>query len=358
MTKKEWDRFQDLRQKKVKMSLRNRLTLLVGGVLLVSFFAAFGMTKLIDWLFPIVTHIPQWIQLSIFALVVAMLATHFLSNIFFDPIRDLRVGMQEIADGHFDTRLQTRSSSLEIQELVAGFNMMAQELESTEILQTDFVSNVSHEFKTPINAIEGYTTLLQSTENIDEVEEGYIEKILANTRRLSSLVSHILLLSKFENQSIQPVREAYRLDEQIREAVVSLESAWEPKTIEWDVELDAITYVGNKNTMHHVWSNLLGNAVKFSPSGGCVSLRLWQADGVVNFTVEDEGPGLSAEAEKHLFDKFYQADTSHKGEGNGLGLALVKRILTVEGGTVVATNRPRGGCCFTLTLPTENKDKH
>lgn len=351
MSRREWDRFQDLRQKKVKVSLRTRLTLLVGGVLLVSIFVAFGITRLINWLVPIVARIPLWIQLNVFALVVAMLATRFLSRIFFDPIRDLRIGMQEIADGRFDTRLQTDSSSLEIQELVAGFNMMAQELESTEILQTDFVSNVSHEFKTPINAIEGYTTLLQSTDNIDEVEGEYIDKILANTHRLSSLVSHILLLSKIENQSIRPVREAYRLDEQIREAVVALESAWEPKDIEWDVELDKITYVGSKNMMHHVWSNLLGNAVKFSPIGGCVCLRLWQTDETVCFTVEDEGPGLSAEAEKHLFDKFYQADTSHKGEGNGLGLALVQRILTVEGGTVVAANRPEGGCRFTVTLP-------
>lgn len=351
MSRREWDRFQDLRRKKVKLSLPTRMTLLVGAVLLVSILTAFGITALLNWVFPFTTHIPMLIQLNVFALLVAMLATRFLSKIFFDPIRDLRAGMQKIADGRFDTRLETNSSSLEIQELVAGFNMMAQELESTEILQTDFVSNVSHEFKTPINAIEGYTTLLQSTENIDEVEGEYIDKILANTHRLSSLVSHILLLSKIENQSIQPVRETYRLDEQIREAVVALESAWEPKDIEWDVELDAVTYVGNKNTMHHVWSNLLGNAVKFSPSGGCVSLRLRQEADGVRFTVEDEGPGLSPEAEKHLFDKFYQADTSHKGEGNGLGLALVKRILAVEGGTVVAANRPEGGCRFTVTLP-------
>ena len=353
MTKKEWDRFQDLRQKKVKMSLRNRLTLLVGGVLLVSFFAAFGMTKLIDWLFPIVTHIPQWIQLSIFALVVAMLATHFLSNIFFDPIRDLRVGMQEIADGHFDTRLQTRSSSLEIQELVAGFNMMAQELESTEILQTDFVSNVSHEFKTPINAIEGYSTLLQDSDNLDDDQREYIDKILFNTQRLSSLVGSILLLSKLENQQIPSHQVEYRLDEQVRQSIVALEPAWEKKDIEFDVELDRVSYLGNEPMMRHVWDNLVSNSIKFSPNGGTVKIHLAKKLKKLIVTVEDQGPGLSEEAQKHIFDKFYQEDASHKQEGNGLGLALVKRILTIEKGQIAAENIPEGGCRFTVTLRTK-----
>lgn len=349
---KEHERFQNVRKDKIKFSLSTRLTVFVGTVVLVSILIAFGISKLFEWLLP-TTGIPLLLQLNIFSLVIALLATHFLSKMFFDPIKELRLGMQKIADGNFDTRLETKSNSEEIQELFAGFNMMAGELSATEILQTDFVSNVSHEFKTPINAIEGYTMLLQSTDNIDETENEYIEKILFNTRRLSSLVSNILLLSKLENQSIQTHREKYALDEQIREDILALESLWEPKGIEFDVDLDAVYFYGNKHVMHHVWSNLLSNAVKFSPQGGSVKMRLFMNDDKVVFFIEDSGPGLSKEAQKHLFDKFYQADTSHKGEGNGLGLSLVKNIVALCNGEIFAENTAEG-CRFTVTLPMKN----
>ena len=351
---KSRERFEELRHQKIKFSLRTRLTVSVGAVVLVSVLVAFGLSKLLEWLVPSSTSIPLLIQLNLFSLVIALIATRFMSKMFFDPIKELRLGMQKIADGKFDTRLETKSNSEEIQELFAGFNMMAGELGATEILQTDFVSNVSHEFKTPINAIEGYTMLLQSTENIDETENEYIEKILFNTRRLSSLVSNILLLSKLENQSIQTHREKYALDEQIREDILALESLWEPKDIEFDVDLDAVRYYGNKNVLHHVWSNLLSNAIKFSPNGGTIKMRLFKENEKIVFLIEDNGPGLSEEAKKHLFDKFYQADTSHKEEGNGLGLALVKKILSLCDGEISAENMKDGGCRFTVTLPIKN----
>lgn len=348
---KSRERFEELRHQKIKFSLRTRLTVSVGAVVLVSVLVAFGLSELLERLVPSSASIPRLIQLIIFSLVIALIATRFMSKMFFDPIKELRLGMQKIADGKFDTRLGTKSNSEEIQELFAGFNLMANELEATEILQTDFVSNVSHEFKTPINAIEGYTMLLQSTENIDETENEYIEKILFNTRRLSSLVSNILLLSKLENQSIQTHREKYALDEQIREDILALESLWEPKDIEFDVDLDAVRYYGNKNVLHHVWSNLLSNAIKFSPNGGTIKMRLFKENKKIVFLIEDNGPGLSEEAKKHLFDKFYQADTSHKEEGNGLGLALVKKILSLCDGEISAENMKDGGCRFTVTLP-------
>ena len=348
---KERDIFQKYRKQKVKFSLRTRMIIAVGVIVLASILISFGIAKLLEWLLPFSTSILLLIQLNIFSLVIALIATHFLSKKFFDPIKELREGMQKIADGNFDTRLETKSTSDEIQEVFAGFNMMAQELGSTEILQTDFVSNVSHEFKTPINAIEGYTMLLQSTENIDETENEYIEKILFNTRRLSSLVSNILLLSKLENQSIQTHREKYALDEQIREDILALESLWEPKDIEFDVDLDAVRFYGNKNVLHHVWSNLLSNAIKFSPNGGTIKMRLYKENEKIVFLIEDNGPGLSEEAKKHLFDKFYQADTSHKEEGNGLGLALVKNIISLCDGEISAENLDVGGCRFTVTLP-------
>ena len=347
MREKEY--FKKLSKQKVKYSLQTRLTLLIGLVLLCSIFLALGLTALLELIFPSMSVIPEWIQLNLFSLVVSVIATRYLLKIFFNPIKKLNEGMKKIADGDFSVRLSTKSSSQEIQEMFAGFNMMAKELGSTEILQSDFVSNVSHEFKTPINAIEGYTMLLQSTDNIDETENEYIEKILFNTKRLSSLVSNILLLSKIENQTIQTHKEPYGLDEQIRESIVSLETAWEEKEIELDVDLDDIEYNGNEPMMRHVWNNLISNAIKFSPEKGTVKIRLQDKKSKYVFIVENKGPKLSNETLKHLFDKFYQADTSHKEEGNGLGLALVKRILATCGGEISADNISEG-CRFTVTL--------
>lgn len=333
-----------------RVSLNTRLTIILGCVVFASVLVAFGIVNLIRLVNPQASNFHLLLQLNIFCLIIAMIATRFILKRFLEPIKTLGEAMQKVADGDFSTRVETKSTSAEIQEIFSGFNIMTEELASTEILQTDFVSNVSHEFKTPINAIEGYTTLLQSTDNIDEVENEYIEKILFNTKRLSSLVSNILLLSKIENQSIQTNRVKFRLDEQIRETIVALEQSWTEKNIELNVELEETEYYGSEALTYHIWSNIIGNAVKFSPDCGTVKINLTKEQDNILFTVEDDGPGLSEEAKKHLFDKFYQADSSHKQEGNGLGLALVKRIVTIIGGEVLAENTKDGGCRFTVIL--------
>lgn len=346
---KERERFLKLRKRKIKLTLNTRMTMLVSLIVFISVFIAFGLISVLQWLIPALNSIPLFIQVLIISLVVATIAARILSVLFFVPIKVLRSAMKKVADGDFSTKIDKKATSSEMQEVFAGFNMMTEELSSTEILQTDFVSNVSHEFKTPINAIEGYTTLLQGCEGLDSEQQEYVEKILFNTNRLSTLVSNILLLSKIENQSIQTNREHYDLDEQIREAIVSLEPQWSEKNIDFDVELDDISYYGNESIMHHVWNNLIGNAVKFSPEGGMVKITLKKRNNQYVFVIEDEGPGLSEEAKKHLFDKFYQADTSHKEEGNGLGLSLVKRILAIDGGRIYAQNLEKG-CRFTVVL--------
>ncbi len=335
---------------KAKITLKARLTLFIGAIVLVSILLSVGLVYLFEFIFPSLSNIPWILQMSILSLTISLITARFVVKIFCDPIQNLRDGMKKISEGDFTVRLKTKSSSPEIQDVMLGFNMMVEELQSTEILQTDFVSNVSHEFKTPINAIEGYTTLLQNTQNIDETENYYIEKILFNTKRLSSLVSNILLLSKIENQTISTHKEHYRLDEQVRETILSLESAWEPKEIDFDVDLEEINYYGNESLMFHVWLNLMSNAIKFSPKCGAVKIRLYKSEQKIYFTIDDNGSGLSDESKKHIFDKFYQEDTSHKEEGNGLGLALVKRILTMSEGEISAENLPECGCRFTVTL--------
>lgn len=347
-TRQNFDQIRN--RKEERLTLRVRMVLWVQVELLACVALAFLIDNVAHTLNPN-WNIPLLLELVIVSVLVGGVMTAVISRAFFNPVKNLRQAMDKVANGDFTIQLDTdKSSSGEIKELYAGFNLMTNELKATEILQTDFISNVSHEFKTPINAIEGYSTLLQGCENLDDDQKEYVEKILFNTGRLSSLVSNILLLSKIENQSIQAKREVFSLDEQIRETIVALETAWAPKNIELDVDLDSVMYNGNEIMMRHIWSNLISNAIKFTPENSTVSIRLQNQKDKFIFSVTDQGEGLSDEAQKHLFDKFYQADTSHKSEGNGLGLALVKRILTIEGGDITAENIESGGCRFTVTL--------
>ena len=343
--------FQQIRhQKATGGSLRLRLTLLVSGEVIVSILLALGLYFLLQDVIPMENAWLLLLDLSIVSMAVGSVVTLIVSKYFFAPIKKLGEAMERVADGDFDVRLEGKSSSKEIMEVYSGFNMMANELSATEILQTDFVSNVSHEFKTPINAIEGYATLLQDSENLSPAQHAYVDKIVYNTHRLSILVGSILLLSKLENQQIPTGQTSYRLDEQIRHSIVALEPAWEKKDVEFDVELARAVYVGNEPMMRHVWDNLISNAIKFSPQGGTVRMVLENREEGLVFAISDDGPGISEEAQKHIFDKFYQADSSHKQEGNGLGLALVKRILSMENGKIQVTNEKNGGACFTVTL--------
>lgn len=338
------------KDRKIRFSLRTRMTLfvtleMVGCVLLV-----YGLDYLLNHVLPIQWDVPLVVEGPVVCAIVGIISTGQLSRYFFAPIKKLRGAMDKVAEGDFTVRLEDKSDSKEIMEIYTGFNLMVEELSTTEILQTDFASNVSHEFKTPLSAIEGYSTLLQGSENLDESEREYVERIRLNTQRLSTLVGSILLLSKLENQQIPTNQTRYRLDEQIRRSVVTLEPAWEEKEIEFDVELERLTYLGNETMMHHVWDNLISNAVKFSPRNGLVRIRLAREDKKLVFTIEDQGPGVPEEARKHIFDKFYQADSSHTQEGNGLGLSLVRRILTIEKGSIEVENRSEGGCCFRVIL--------
>ncbi len=342
--------FQQIRNQKGGNSLRLRLTLLVSVEIVVSILLALGLYFLLADVIPMEETWLLLLALVAISLLVGNVVTIFVAKFFFDPIKKLGKAMEQVADGDFSVRLEEKSSSKEIMEIYSGFNMMAHELSVTEILQTDFVSNVSHEFKTPITAIEGYSMLLQDNENLSPEQQQYIDKIVFNTRRLSSLVGSILLLSKLENQQIPTGQTLFRLDEQIRQSVVALEPAWEKKELEFDVELDRVEHTGNEAMLRHVWDNLISNAIKFSPQGGMVRMTLKKRGNELEFVISDQGPGLSDDALKHIFDKFYQADNSHKQEGNGLGLALVKRILAFEGGSVHAVNRVEGGAEFVVKL--------
>lgn len=351
-TVKAREAFENIRNKKTGVSnLRFRLTLLVMAGMIIAIFLAMVILTIFRDVFGFNYEPPMIIIFIVLSLIIGSGLTALLWKIFFKPIKVLCKAMEKVADGDFSVQLNTRSATKEIQELYSGFNLMTHELSATEILQTDFVSNVSHEFKTPINAIEGYATLLQDSENIsEEVRTEYVDKILLNTKRLSNLVGNILLLSKIDNQAIQSKQTHFRLDEQIRQSIVLLEPEWAKKEIEFDVDMESIEIVGCETLLHHVWDNLISNAIKFNPQNGVIRISLNRSENNVVFKIEDSGPGVSNEAKKHIFDKFYQADSSHKQEGNGLGLALVKQILDVTGGEIFVENIEQGGCRFTVIL--------
>ena len=310
--------------------------------------------SLISWIVMDVLHIsdvPYIVWIILASVIAGGVLNNFLSIRYFGPVLKLEKAMQQVAEGDFSVRLKTGKHLKEIQDIYSNFNLMVQELEATEILQTDFVSNVSHEFKTPISAIEGYATLLQDSDMpISEEQEQYIDKILFNTGRLSHLAGNILLLSKIEHQAIQTRQNWYRLDEQIRQSIVMLEPKWSEKELEFDVDMVDVEYLGNENLICHVWDNLLSNAIKFSPCGGTIYIRMMPEGEKIRFSIENEGPQIREDSMKHIFDKFYQCDSSHKQEGNGLGLALVKQILNLCKGTISVENIAGSGCRFTVIL--------
>lgn len=336
--------------RKIKMSMKVRFNLhvIVGlaGVVVVTWVlvSLFNMLNIdsffASFLFPVVISVA-----------IGEVVNIYFGKRFFEPIMTLSRAMKQVAEGDFSVRLDYQKEWLEIQELYENFNIMAKELGATEILQTDFVTNVSHEFKTPINAIEGYATLLQDQERqMGDGQEIYVEKILFNTKRLSKLVGNILLLSKVDNQAVQTRKNRFRLDEQIRQSIVLLEPAWSEKNLELDVDLEDVEYLGNESLLHHVWDNLIGNAIKFSPENETIRMKMHTVEKEICFEIENAGEGITEEDQKHLFDKFYQGDSSHRQEGNGLGLALVNKILGLHEGEISVENIPEGGCRFIVKL--------
>lgn len=317
---------------------------------------ALAVVWLLNRRFGVWLGIPYTIRVLLISILSGAAIAVGLSKIFVSPMMKLGDAMRKVAGGDFSVRLDCSSRIRDVREVYGSFNTMVKELGNTETLQTDFVSNVSHEFKTPINAIEGYASLLQDSQLTDEQKNTYIDKIIFNTRRLSDLVGNILLLSKVNNQTISLKAITFRLDEQVRQSILALESKWEKKEIEFDIDLDEIEYTGYENLLSHVWLNLIDNAVKFSPQNGQIRIRLKQFDGSVTFSIWDNGLPIPEADIDRIFNKFYQGDNSHASEGNGLGLALVRKIVAAAHGTINVTSSEDAGTEFVVALPNSSSD--
>lgn len=260
---------------------------------------------------------------------------------------------KEVAKGNFDIQLDENIRAVEIRNMAHNFNLMAKELANTEVFRNDFIGNVSHEFKTPLSAIEGYATLLQK-KNLSEAKKAeYIEKITFNTKRLSALTGNILLLSRLENQELEIKKETYSLDEQLREIILLFETQWNEKNLNLDIDLDTVDYFGNYDFLAQVWQNILGNAIKFVPDQGQIRIILRNETNFIKVTIADNGIGMNSEVQQRIFEKFYQGDASHSTTGNGLGLTLAKRIIDLHKGSIQVSSQEGRGSSFTIILPTK-----
>lgn len=272
------------------------------------------------------------------------------------PVLELTEATQQVAKGNFGVHIESGRKD-EIGRLTANFNHMVGELRTIDYLRRDFISNVSHEIKTPLASIHGYARLLQH-ESLSREERAEYSTIIADeAMRLSSLASTMLRLSRLESQEKVEDTTRYRLDEQLRRTIVLLEPQWRHKEIAFELDLQPVEYVANEELMCQVWSNLLGNAIKFSHQAGRVDVSLRETAGEAVVSVRDHGIGIAEGDIAHVFEKFFQVDRAHSGEGSGLGLSLVRRIIDLQGGRIDVQSSVGQGSTFIVTLPNRHAEE-
>lgn len=280
------------------------------------------------------------------------------SSLVINPYKKLSQATNEIAAGNFDVRVDVKGAE-EVVLLGESFNRMAKELGSIETMRSDFISNVSHEFKTPVASIKGFARLLKKDTLSQESRDEYLDIIIRESERLTQLSGNVLLLSKLEQQEIVTDNAVFLLDEQLRRAALLFEPEWSQKDIELYTELlDRCAYYGNEELWMQVWLNLIGNAVKFTEAGGRIDIALARRQAAIEVSIRDTGIGMDDEVLAHMFDKFYQGDTSHSTKGNGLGLSLVRRIVAMCGGAIEIESAPDEGTAVRVLLPETEVQQH
>ena len=290
------------------------------------------------------------------SIILGTLLSFIAGNIVLKPLWELIEATKRVTGGDFSVKLEMgwseRHTVRELSQLISAFNNMTGELRSTELFRKDFISSFSHEFKTPLASIRGFARQLYEGDLTPEQQREFSRIILDETEYLSQLSTDTLLLTSLENRDIVSEKAAFSLDEQLRECMLHLEPQWSEKNIEIDMEgLEEISFFWNEQLLAHIWTNLFDNAVKFTPEGGMIRVSCTARSGSVCVDVEDSGIGIPESALPHIFDKFYQADSSHATKGSGLGLPLAKKIAELCGGRIDAGGSDLGGARFTVTLP-------
>ena len=303
---------------------------------------------------------PEYIfgMLGYWALVSAAftIITHLqIRNRFDRPFLRLSRAAKEVAEGDFSVYIEplhTPDKYDYMDVMFEDFNKMVEELGSIETLTNDFIANVSHEIKTPLSIIQNYASALKKDSLSAEQRVEYSQTIITASQKLNALVANVLRLNKLDNQELKLPKEPYDVCRQLCSCALQFEASWEEKNIEFiaDIE-DRAMLRADEVVMEIVWQNLLSNALKFTDSGGRVTLTQTSDSGCINVSVADTGCGMDSKTMPRIFDKFYQGDTSRSGEGNGLGLALAHKIVTRMGGVLSVSSEPGKGSCFTATIP-------
>lgn len=329
-------------------------------------FCVFGILGLLPPLFfggPDVLMLPETRRFAIWYILywigvtaVFVLITAWQKYTSFDkPMNELSEAAEQVAKGNFSVCLKPvhRYDKRDyVDYMFEDFNRMVEELGSIETLKNDFISDVSHEIKTPLAVIQNYITALQELELTEEKRKSYMDTIFTSTQKLTELVSNILKLNKLENQRIPLKAEPYYLNRQLSECVLQYEDLLERKEIEVEFQAEEQAMLNaDESIVELIWNNLLSNALKFTEHGGKITVRQRSEAEYIIVQISDDGCGMDENTRKHLFDKFYQGDTSHATEGNGLGMALVKNAVDVLGGEISVESEIGKGSTFTVKLP-------
>lgn len=270
------------------------------------------------------------------------------------PVRRITDATEKMIRGDFSVRIKPISrfgTDTKFNEIIDCFNKMAEELSGVETLRTDFIANVSHEMKTPLAVMQNFGTLLQNPDLPAAQRIEYAKGITDGSRRISDMMTNILKLNRLENQQIYPKATEYNVSEQLCECLLQYETVWEQKGIEIETEIaEDVMITADEELLYLVWNNLLSNAFKFTPEGGTVAVSLTGDESFATVQVKDTGCGMSPEVGAHIFEKFYQGDTSRATQGNGLGLALVKRVIDITQGEISVQSNPGEGSTFTVKV--------
>lgn len=322
-------------------------------VLIFNILDAFGLIKHIE----VVPMLLPFIMLCA-CIIIGSILSAMLSGILLRPLNDLKEGLLKVSKGDFTVRLEENGNS-ELSHIQESFNIMVKELGNTELFRNDFINDFSHEFKTPMVSVYGFAKQLKKGGLTKEQEQEYIDIIINESQRLINMSSNILMLSKLENQEIITDKKEFSLDEELRRCVLQLQGQWGEKNQEVIPDLCEITYYGNSEMLKQVWLNVIGNAVKYTPDGGTIEVKLDinpKNEQEVRVRITDNGIGMDKATAERIFEKFYQGDSSHATGGNGLGLAMVKRIVELCGGRIRVKSEPDKGTQFTVYLPIEEKN--
>lgn len=342
------------KRKKTRHRLGLKLSLLVLIIISAADVLTFSAAIVIGMVTGGTNSTIQVIASVVSSIIIGFLLSFVIGGIILKPLSELIEATKRVSEGDYTAQVEMgwseRHTIKELSALIRRFNEMAKELRNTELFRKDFISSFSHEFKTPLASIRGFARQLYEGGLTPEQQREFSKIILDETEYLSALSANTLLLTSLENRDIVSDKKRFSLDEQLRDCMIRLEPQWSAKNIEIDMEqMEDISLYWNDQLLAHVWNNLFDNAVKFTDEGGCIRVSCTRGNGGVTVTVSDSGCGISPEALPHIFDKFYQEDSSHATKGYGLGLPLAKRIVELYGGTISADSTKQG-TTFTVRL--------